>query len=154
MRNRWLFVVLAVSLFLNLAGFFAFAYIRYRRFKNRQLLFHRLKALAPEKVEPLILDYRVKMDSLKSEYWLARHKLARLSFEENPDPETVEKSLTKIGEIHKEMNRLVFETGRKTGMILPREHRERLRRHWCEIIKGPHPPPPGQRASPPSGPPR
>ncbi|MEO0053879.1 MAG: hypothetical protein ABIK22_06995, partial [candidate division WOR-3 bacterium] len=79
------------------------------------------------------------------EYWHARNRLAQLALEENPESAEVERTLKTIGEIHQQMNRLVYETGRQTGMILPPEHRERLRRGWCRMMEGPVPPPPGPK---------
>jgi hypothetical protein len=141
MKNRWLYIILAVSLAINLAGIGAFAYRRYRIQRKRQDVYRGLKGMGPVRMEPILNEYRLKMDSLRVEYWRARQELARLSFEEQPDPAAVARNLQMIGEIHKEMNRLVFETGRKTGMLIPPDQRERLRRGWCQMIEGPHPPP-------------
>ncbi|MGQ9707754.1 MAG: Spy/CpxP family protein refolding chaperone [bacterium] len=141
MRNRWLYVLLAASLAINLAAIGAFAYRRYRIYHKRQGVFRRLRMVAPQRMEPILNEYQFKMDSLRIEYWQARQELARLSFEEQPDTAAVGRKLQSIGEIHREMNRLVFETGRKTGMLMPPDFRERLRQDWCRMMEGPHPPP-------------
>ncbi len=140
MKNRWLYIVLMVSLALNLTVIGAFAYRRYQVKQKRLGVFRRLKMMAPARMDPLLTEHQRLMDSLRLEYWQARQKLARLIFEEKPETVAVEQALRAIGEIHKEMNLLVYETARKTGMVLPLEQRERLRRHWCEMIEGPHPP--------------
>lgn len=140
MKNRWLYVILAVSLVLNLTVIGAFAYRRYRVRQKRFGVFRRLKMMAPARMEPILTEHQQRMDSLRIEYWRARQQLARLIFEEKPETAAVEQTLGRIGEIHKEMNLLVYETARKTGMVLPFEERERLRRRWCEMTEGQHPP--------------
>ncbi|MGB9743055.1 MAG: hypothetical protein ACP5JB_06890 [candidate division WOR-3 bacterium] len=142
MKNRWLYVLLAISLALNLTVFATFAWFRFQRFNRRVKLFRQLTRFEPRRIEPLLIEYHRQMDSLRLEYWRARQQLARLAFEENPDPQDVEHTLQNIGEIHQQMNRLVYETGRKTGMLLPPEHRGRIREGWCRMVRGPNPPPP------------
>ncbi|MEO0004456.1 MAG: hypothetical protein ABIK49_00435 [candidate division WOR-3 bacterium] len=150
MRSRWLYIILAVSLALNLTAITTFAYRRYRVRQKRLGVFRRLKMMAPARMEPIFTEHQKRMDSLRIEYWRARQQLARLIFEEEPETAAVEQTLGRIGEIHKEMNLLVYETARKTGMVLPFEERERLRRRWCEMTEGPHhPAPPGPRHRPP-----
>ncbi|MCX7731653.1 MAG: hypothetical protein N2248_00590 [candidate division WOR-3 bacterium] len=143
MKTRWLYVLLAVSLAINLAAFGSLAWLRLRRLNRRVRVLRQIKQIAPRQIEPLLDAYHLQMDSLRLEYWYARHRLARLALEENPESAEVERTLKTIGEIHQQMNRLVYETGRQTGMVLPPEHRERLRRGWCRMMEGPrHPPPP------------
>jgi hypothetical protein len=142
MKNRWLYVLLFISLALNLTVFATFAWLRFQRFSRRVRVIRQLSRLEPRRIEPLLDEYHRQMDSLRFEYWRARRELARLSLEENPDPQDVERTLKNIGEIHQQMNRLVYETGRKTGMLLPPEHRERIREGWCRMVRGPNPPPP------------
>ncbi len=143
MKGRWIYVVLAASLALNLAALGAFGFQRYRRWQRRQGIIRKLARLEPQRVAPILMEYRDKMDSLRLEYWRARRELARLSFEESPAQETVEMALERVGALHREINRLVYETGRQTGMFLPPGHRERLRRHWCEMMQCPPPGPEG-----------
>lgn len=142
MKSRWIYVLLAISLAINLAAFGSLAWLRLRRFNRRVRVLRQIKQLAPRQIEPLLDAYHLQMDSLRREYWTARHRLARLALEEKPESAEVERTLQTIGEIHQQMNRLVYETGRQTGMILPPEHRERLRRGWCRMMEGPVPPPP------------
>lgn len=142
MKNRWLYVILAISLALNLAVLGSFAWLRMKRLSRRTRLLRQIRQLAPHRVEPLLDLYHLQMDSLRLEYWRARNRLARLALEENPESAEVERTLKTIGEIHEQMNRLVYETGRQTGMILPPAHRERLRRGFCRMLEGPQPPGP------------
>ncbi len=141
MKSRWLMVVLITSLVLNLAAVGAFAYSRYRKWQWRQGLLKRLAARAPERVMPLINEHQFKMDSLRMEYWKARRELAQLSFSDTVNARVVEEVLERIAANHREMNRLVYETGRKTAMLFPPEQRERFRRRCCEMLEGPFPPP-------------
>ncbi|MEO0025919.1 MAG: hypothetical protein ABIK54_04080 [candidate division WOR-3 bacterium] len=145
MKTRWLYILLAVSLAINLAALGSLAWLRLRRLNRRARVLRQIKQIAPRKIEPLLDAYHLQMDSLRLEYWRARNRLARLALEENPESAEVERTLKTIGEIHQQMNRLVYETGRQTGMILPPEHRERLRRGWCRMMEGPVPPPPGPK---------
>lgn len=142
MKNRLIYIVLAISLAINIAAFSTFAYFRIRRLSSRARLIRQLARFEPRRIEPLLAEYDRQIDSLRFEYWRARQELARLTLEENPDSEQVERTLQKLGRIHQQMNRLVYETGRKTGMIIPPEYRERIRQGWCRMLRGPHPPPP------------
>lgn len=139
MKNRWLYIILAVSLALNLTAIGAFAYRRYRVKQKRLGVFRRLKMMAPGRMDPLLAEHQRQMDSLRVEYWRARQELDRLSFEEKPESGAVEQALERISVIHRDMNRLVYETGRNIQLVLPLEQRERIRRRWCDMIEGPHP---------------
>ncbi len=150
MKGRWVYIVLAASLALNIAALSAFAFQRYRRWQRHQGIIRRLARFEPQRVAPILDEYQNKMDSLRLEYWRARQKLALLSFEEEPDKALVEGTLDRVALLHKEINQLVYETGRKTGLVLPPIHRERLRRHWCEMMEGP-PTPPGRKPFAPCG---
>ncbi|MEO0070821.1 MAG: hypothetical protein ABIK39_01870 [candidate division WOR-3 bacterium] len=140
MKNRWLLVILAASLALNLTAFAAFAYNRYRKWQRRGVL-KRLTAGAPERIAPLIDEHQFKMDSLRMEYWRARRELAEMNFADKMDSQAIEQTLDRIAEIHREMNRLVLETGRKAVMLLPPGRRERIIRRHREMVGGPPPPP-------------
>lgn len=144
MKNRWLLVVLAASLALNLAAFVTFAYNWYRK-RQWQSVLKRLEVMAPGKMTQLMDEHQFKMDSLRMEYWRARRKLAEMNFSEKVDSGAIEHTLDRIAGIHREMNRLVLETGRKTVMLLPPESRERIMRRQREMVEGPHPPPPPPR---------
>ncbi len=142
MKNRWLYIILAASLGLNLAAFGAFVFHRYRRTRARFLPIRQAIKNAPQRFAPLLNEHHRKMDSLRIEYWSARAELARLALAEDPEPALLEQILQKLGEIHQEMNREVFKTGRNVELLLPPEHRERVRRACCRMIQGPPPGPP------------
>lgn len=141
MKNRLIYVVLAISLAINFATFGTVAWFRLRQFNRRVRVLRQIKRFDPNKIQPLLETYHLQMDSLRREYWRARQKLAWLALEENPETAEVERTLKNIGEIHQQMNRLVYEIGRETGMILPPQHRKRLCQGWHRIMKGPNPPP-------------
>ncbi len=149
MKGRWVYLILAVSLALNLAAVGTFAYHRYRRWQRRKGDFRYLVPRLRPELQPVVDEYRFKMDSLRLEYWKARQELARLGFEEKPDPVQVARTLARIGMLHQEMHRQVFEMGRESETLLPPPYREMMRRRWCEVIEGPHPPFGPQRFPPP-----
>lgn len=148
MKGRWVYLILAVSLALNLAAVGTFTYYRYRRWQRQKGDFRYLVRRLRPQLQPVLDEHRFKMDSLRLEYWKARQELARLGFAENPDPAQVERTLTRIGVLHQEMHRQVFEMGRQSETLLPPPYREMMRRRCCEVIEGP-PPPFGPRRFPP-----
>ncbi len=141
MKGRWVYLVLAVSVALNLAVFGTLAYYRYRRWRWQQSDFRYFAQRLTPRLTPILDQHRFKMDSLRIEYWKARQELARLGFAEKPDPIQVQKTLERIGFLHQEMHRQVFEMGRQSETFLPPPYREMVRRRYCEMMEGPYPPP-------------
>ncbi|MGQ9678765.1 MAG: Spy/CpxP family protein refolding chaperone [bacterium] len=140
MRGRWVYILLAVSLAFNLAAVGAFVYHRYRRWRWQKGDFRSIVRRVKPQLAQIVDEYHLKMDSLRIEYWRVRHELARLGFEEKPDSAKVEETLKRIGVIHQQMHRLVFEMGRGADSFLPPPYRDVIRRRCLEVIKGPYPP--------------
>lgn len=139
-------VFLVASVTLNVAALGAFLFSRISRARHEQVFFRQLQAGAKGRLSTLFRQFEPKMDSLRTAYWDARRQLGMLGLEDKPDARKVDSLLNMIALLHKQMNRLVFETGSSVESLYPAERRERIRRRLMEMWEGPAGRRPGRRA--------
>ena len=136
MRNRWLVVVLAASVALNVAAIGVFAYQRYAKWR-RQTYFRNLRARPKGGFRELFRQREPGMDSLRRVYSDARRELGELVFSETPDSQKTDSLLDVLGTTHREMSRRVLETSRAVESLSPVEERDRVRHRLMEMWEGP-----------------
>ena len=138
MKRAWLYIVLGVSIGLNVGVVGSFVYRRQARLRrNREFTTHVDERVRHE-VSDLMREYKVRMDSVRNEFRDARDSLLELGLLDDPDSAAVEHQLGRIAGTYREMSRMVYEAGRTIQKMHPVAKRKWLRRRMRKMMKDPH----------------
>ena len=140
MKRTWVYILLGVSLGLNVGVIGAIAYRRYRRWHYKQEFSRHIDRRVRHEVSDLMDEHRAEMDSLRLEFHNARYELLELGLKDIDSVDTgdVESQLDRIANTYREMTRLVHQTGRKIQEMQPKDKRKWLRRRMREMMRDPN----------------